>query len=151
MLQVKPDVCLKWKAIISFNYVHWLGHQEYPYVHTMIQLKSKTLRWRKQSTTERPPKWHARHWPGLHYLHSLIFTQQVKQGRLLHSANIPWECRVLDPGGISRSSGLLKQLLQIDEPGLDTFLTFALGQYLPKHSICSKETAATLFLGHFSF
>lgn len=49
-----------------------------------------------------------------------------------------------------REQWLPKQLLQIDEPGPDTFLNFAQGQYLQKHSIWSKETAATLFLGHFS-
>lgn len=129
MFQVKPDVCLKWKAIISFNYVHWLGHQEYPYVHTMIRLKSKTLRWRKQSTSERPPN--DMQCADLDSsLPICSFSLSRSTRRDSWAPQDPWVSHMSWPSWCLRDQQPAKQKLQMEEHGLNTLLNFAHYQYL---------------------
>lgn len=77
----------------------------------------------KAINNRKTTKWHVRHWPGFHHLRSLIFTQQVKQERLLQSAKVPWECHVLGPWGIFGSSGFLNscsKLMNLDQTHFST-------------------------------
>lgn len=79
-------------------------------------------------------KWHARHWPGFHYLRSLIFTQQVEQEKLLQSAKVPWECHVLGPRGIFGSSGFLNscsKLMNLDQTHFSTLHRVSTFKHIP--------------------